>query len=164
MVWGVQRGLLAAFILIFLVGFMSNIVISSYRPITEQPVQLTVYEVQEPTLSDRISEDQIHVTKNKITLDIKDASWARFTDTKSMEPFIYAGANSIEVKAIPADIQIGDVVSFRYKNSIIIHRVIEMKEDALGRYFVTKGDNLPKPDPIKVRDNQLLGVVVAVIY
>ena len=116
---------------------------------------------------DRIKEEQIHVYDDKIIIDIKDAEWATFSDTNSMDPLIDMGANAIEI--IPkteADIHVGDVVSYEseYADGIIIHRVIEIGKDEQGTYFVMKGDNNPMQDPGRIRFNQIKRVLVAVIY
>ena len=41
--------------------------------------------------SDWIKESQIAVYSNRVVLDIKDAVWAVFTDTNSMDPFFDKG-------------------------------------------------------------------------
>lgn len=119
----------------------------------------------QPGPADRIAERQIEVYGNRIVLDIQQAQWARFTDTKSMEPILHAGANAIEV--VPEsmdDIQVGDIVSYRHDDGWIIHRVVHKGEDERGPYLIMKGDNLPTSDPGRVRFDQVKSVVVAVIY
>lgn len=116
---------------------------------------------------DRISEDKIRVTSNGVYLDIKDAGWARFTDTNSMDPVIDDTSNTIEI--IPAgedDIQVGDIISYKsqYADGIIIHRVINIGNDSEGKYFILKGDNNKEADPGKVRFSEVQRVVVAIIY
>ncbi|MBD3313451.1 signal peptidase I [Candidatus Woesearchaeota archaeon] len=117
--------------------------------------------------SDHIPEESIKVYTDRVVLDISDASWASFTDTNSMDPFIDAGANSIEIRpSSPDDINVGDVVSFRtmLADGIVIHRVISKGEDDKGIYFITKGDNNDLADPGKRRFEDITGVVVGVIY
>jgi signal peptidase I len=114
---------------------------------------------------DRISKDQINVYSNKVVLDIEKPMWAGFADTNSMDPFIDAGANSIEIKPSSAsDISEGDVISYYYQEDIVVHRVIMVGEDAEGIFYIVKGDNNSRPDPEKVRFEQVHGVLVAVIY
>jgi len=117
--------------------------------------------------ADRIPEQGIHVFSDKIVVDIANASWASFTDTNSMDPFIDSGANSIEIKPQSEDeVKIGDVISFRteYAEGLIIHRVVGVGQDDSGKYFMTKGDNNPNIDPGKRRFSDINGVVVAVVY
>ena len=117
--------------------------------------------------SDHITEEQIHVYKSKITIDINDASWARFTPTGSMVPVIDENANSIELKPkTTEDIKVGDIVSYKsdYADGIIIHRIVEISYDDNGWYARLKGDSLNEPDPGKIRFNQIEGVVVGIIY
>lgn len=114
---------------------------------------------------DRISEQQIHVYDDKIVIDAKNPSWSSFVDTNSMDPLIDKGANGIELKpSSPYDIKVGDVISYEYKGSIIIHRVVKIEKDDKGIYFITKGDNNIAKDPAKVRFEQVRGVLVGVLY
>ena len=115
--------------------------------------------------SDWVKENQIKVYKNKITLDIQDASWATFTNTNSMDPFIDETSHAIEILPDDAnEINVGDVISYQSSYGVIIHRVIEKGEDEDGIYFLVKGDNNRFQDPFKVRFEDVKGVVVAVVY
>ena len=120
-----------------------------------------------PGPADRIVESQIFVYNDRVLLDIENAQWSRFADTKSMEPVLHAGANAIQVvPQSPNEIQVGDIISYRseFADGIIIHRVIHKGEDPLGTYFIAKGDNLPTSDPGRIRFDQIERVVVAIIY
>ena len=117
--------------------------------------------------ADRITESQIFVYGDRVLLDVENAQWSRFTDTKSMEPVIHAGANALQiVPQHPDEIEVGDIISYRseYTDGIIIHRVIHKGEDQLGTYFIAKGDNLPTSDPGRIRFEQIERVVIAIIY
>ncbi len=116
---------------------------------------------------DHVQESQIEVYQNKVVLDVKDAIWAKFTPTHSMDPVLSSTANAIEV--VPkseADVKVGDIVAYKseYADGIIIHRVISEGTDQLGTYYIVKGDNNPSPDPGKVRFDQIKSVVVGIIY
>ena len=120
-----------------------------------------------PSPYDWITEDKIGVYRDRVTIDIQNAEWARFTDTNSMDPVIDNGANAIEIRPkSEADIHIGDIVSYksRYSDGIIIHRVIETGYDKDGWYAMFKGDNNDNVDPGKVRFSQIQRIVVAIIY
>ena len=126
-----------------------------------------VYEVEHPSPGDRLKEDQIHVYSDRIVIELKNAEWARFTDTNSMDPIIDEGAHAIEiVPKTPEEIQVGDIVSYesKYADGVIIHRVIETGYDSKGWYAVMKGDNLIKEDPGKIRFEQIKRVVVGILY
>ncbi len=117
--------------------------------------------------SDWISEDQIKVYPDKIVLDVEDAVWARFADTNSMDPFLDAGTNAIEIKPSSASqIKPGDIIAYTTGNfnGTVIHRVIDKGTDGKGTYFIAKGDNNVDADPKKIRFNQIRYVLVAVIY
>ena len=126
-----------------------------------QPVQ----EQENPM--DRVPEKAIEVYNDRIILDIQNAQWATFTDTHSMEPVLFKGANAIELvpKSVD-DVKVGDIVSYKseYAQGNIIHRVVYKGEDEQGTYFIMKGDNLPTSDPGRVRFNQIQRVVIAIVY
>lgn len=118
--------------------------------------------------SDRIKESQIHVLNDKVILDIENPEWSAFTPTKSMVPIIDTGANAIQVKPQSdcTDIEVGDIISYKsdYADGTIIHRVVGKEQDEDGIYFVAKGDNNPTNDPGKIRCDQILRVLVAIVY
>ncbi len=116
---------------------------------------------------DWISENDIYVFDDRVIIDVDNAKWATFTDTNSMDPVLDYGSNAIEI--VPEsedDIHVGDIVAYRsdVADSHIIHRVIEIGSDDLGKYYVMKGDNNTKVDPEKVRFEQINRIVVAIIY
>ncbi|MEA3515544.1 MAG: hypothetical protein U9R34_08770 [Nanoarchaeota archaeon] len=116
---------------------------------------------------DHIKESEIHVFKDRIIIDIKDAEWARFTDTNSMDPVIDADSHAIEIKPTSVNqIHEGDIVSYKskYAEGTIIHRVVEIGEDEEGWFCRMKGDNNKMQDPGKIRFEQIQRVVVAIIY
>ena len=70
-------------------------------------------------------------------------------------------------EAIPSsetEIHIGDIISYKYEDMVLIHRVIELGKDSSGWYAITKGDNLDYNDPEKVRFNQVKGIVIGILY
>lgn len=120
-------------------------------------------EISSP--SDWIKENQIKVYSNKVIIELEKPTWASFTNTNSMDPFLDETANAIEIKPnSPEQINSGDVISYQTEYGVIIHRVIEKGEDKKGTYFLVKGDNNTFNDPFKVRFNDIKGVLVAIIY
>lgn len=114
--------------------------------------------------SNWINENQIEVTKNKITINLEGAKWSKFTDTNSMDPVLDIGANAIQI--IPQDkyqLKVGDIITYNNNNQKIIHRIIEIKNDG-NWYAIAKGDNNSKPDPVKIRFNDIEKVLVGIIY
>ncbi len=131
----------------------------------EKPFYKEDFPEEKLSPGDKIKEEQIHVYNNKVVIDLKDAEWASFTNTNSMDPVFDAEANAIEIKPKSLDeIDVGDIISYSTSNGIIIHRVIEIGEDEQGWYAITKGDNNPIPDPYKVRFDDVKRIVVAIIY
>jgi len=164
-----QRGGLISIIvliLIFIAGFFSNSLISHINNIdATQPYSTNTNELKSPY--DHIKEEEIDVMVDKVVLNIKNATWAKFTDTNSMDPVIDKGANSIELlPKLENEIHIGDIISYKaeFTEGYVIHRVVDIRKDEEGTYYITKGDNNKNIDPNKVRFEQIRGLVVAVVY
>lgn len=165
------RWYLLPFFIVFMLGWIAGSIFSNYSYIgAEKPLSIGMLfgispEISSP--SDHISEGDIHVSGDRVVIDVDRAQWASFTDTNSMDPFIDVDANSIEIKPeTEDDVKVGDVISFRtdFDDGLVIHRVVGMDEDENGRYYITKGDNNPSADPGRVRFGDINGVVVAVVY
>ena len=139
----------------------------SYDYNIEQPSLLNNAVTDRLSPSNWIKESQIKVYGNKVVIEIEGAEWAKFTDTNSMDPVLDKDTNAIEI--IPKNyrmIKPGDIVSYEISEveGTIIHRVVKTDFDEEGWYAITKGDNLKKPDPYKIRFDNIKRVVVAIIY
>jgi len=134
-------------------GFIRNV---------EQPYNLTKHYIGTPY--PRVTEDMISVSKIKACID-GNYEWASFTDTGSMFPTFDYGHFVIQ-KTVDEDtkLYVGDIVTYKLEDNMIIHRVIKIKNDSRGLYYTVKGDNIKQPDPFKVRHDMIERVVVAVIY
>ena len=149
---------------IFMLGWFSG---SAVSKITKEQFPLGNVAPERPSPGDWIKPEQIHVFKDKVVIDVDNPSWAVFTDTNSMDPVFDVEANTIEIKPkSPKDIKVGDIISYKSNlcKCIVVHRVVKKGIDKDGFYFIVKGDNNPTEDPEKVRFNQIVGVVVGVIY
>ncbi len=115
---------------------------------------------------DRINEQQIRVLQDKIEILVPNAQWATLSDTHSMEPLLFKGANALQI--VPhnsSDIHVGDIVSYEEPSvGVIIHRVTAIGTDEQGWFAILKGDNNPNPDNEKVRFSQVRKVLIGVIY
>lgn len=81
--------------------------------------------------------------------------------SQSMEPKIATGSVVYVQNVDPADVEVGDIITFKMdtKSEVVAtHRVVEILEDE--RAFVTKGDNNDTEDSSPVSYERLLGVVV----
>mgnify|MGYP001256689564 CR=1 FL=1 len=149
--------------LVFLLGFLSNSLLSIAQN-AEIPFSIgKTTERYSP--SDRIPENNIEVYDDKIVINLKDASWASYADTNSMDPILDKGTNGIELKPnSESQLKIGDIISYKSGSGLIVHRITKTGYDKEGWYAVTKGDNNAVEDPAKVRFSQINGVLVALIY
>ncbi len=157
---------------VFSIGWLLNSALTNfvyYDSEKQVPLSFAGFSKSPEQLSpsDRVSEDQIHVYDDRVVLDLQGATWASFTDTNSMDPYLDAESNSIEVKPTgPEDVKVGDIISYysSINGDLIVHRVIGRGVDSNGLYYIVKGDNNKNRDPEKVRYAQIHGVLVGIIY
>jgi hypothetical protein len=153
--------------LFFMLGILFSQFITPLPSLAYTDVPLgNNHPIDQLSPGDWIKEEEILVTNDRVIINIKNAKWAKFADTKSMDPVFDQGNFAIQVIPKIEQLQLGDIISYRPKNKdfLIIHRIIEMGEDEEGWYVITKGDNNPKPDPERVRADQVEKVVVGIIY
>ena len=83
--------------------------------------------------------------------------------TSSMEPGLPPGTLVIVRPVAPADIRMGDVVTYQIRSGepgVITHRIIAITTTESGeRSFTLQGDNNGAPDPDPVREVQVQGRV-----
>jgi hypothetical protein len=115
---------------------------------------------------DWIREGNIEIYNDRVIIYIDNASISRYEDSNSMVPVLDSGVNGIRIVPEPDDIHIGDIVSYEagWIDGLVVHRVVYIGEDELGKYYILKGDNNTKNDPEKVRFEQIRYVTVALIY
>ncbi|MFC1801619.1 hypothetical protein ACFLZB_04100 [Nanoarchaeota archaeon] len=147
-------------ILVFVLGFLANFALNS----VDFSGSLTGADVVSP--SDWVEEQQVHVYRDKVVLDMHDVMFSSFTDTNSMDPLLDAEANGLEIKPIEGRLKVGDVISYNSNtyNGVVIHRIIEISSDDSGDYYVVKGDNSLAEDDELVRFDQIEGVLVGILY
>ena len=152
---------------IFLVGFLSaNLINLYFISGFEIPLSLDYFGFSKNLSApfDFIDEDQIKIYDDRIVIFIEDASLSRYAPTGSMLPVLDNGANGIRVQPSSEDkIHIGDIITFKRDNYLIVHRVIDIGTDSEGVYFITKGDNNSISDG-KVRFKDVEYLTVGVIW
>jgi hypothetical protein len=107
-------------------------------------------------------------------------------DTNSMDGTFDYGHNNILIKGTNSKnqrimrdfLKAGDVAVYRIMQNwqdkptdfskphrfYAIHRIVEISEDANGRFFRFKGDNNASPDPFRVYDDNILYLSIGTIY
>ncbi len=114
--------------------------------------------------SNFLNDSDILVYPDKIVIKIENVQISNYDSSNSMEPFIGKGANGIVVKpGSEKDVNVGDVITFRRGDKLIVHRVIEKGIDTGGVYFITKGDNSDFVDG-KVRFNEIEHKLAGILY
>lgn len=78
----------------------------------------------------------------------------------SMEPAILAGDLIVTKEIAPETIKVGDVISFRVENNIVVsHRVTEIITEG-GLFFLTKGDANIGMDATRVEPEAIEGLYI----
>jgi signal peptidase len=77
----------------------------------------------------------------------------------SMEPVLYKG-DIVLLESNPSSIEVGDIIVYHalwLNSEPVIHRVIAKGKSSTGEdYYLTKGDNNPIQDPMKVYPNEVI--------
>jgi len=153
--------------MIFLLGFLSANLFGLYLVYGfEIPASWDYLGVSFDNSSpfDFINENDIQVYDDKVVINVDGASIGRYAPTGSMRPVLDSSANGIRIKPeSEEDVHIGDIITFRQDNYLIIHRVIDIEDDAKGTYFITKGDNNDIIDG-KVRFEDIEYITIGVIW
>ena len=81
--------------------------------------------------------------------------------SESMTPTIDKG-DAVIYKSITdeSDLNVGDIIVFKNGSKIIIHRLIEIKEDENKNYYITKGDANNSKDNINLTIEDIKGKVL----
>ena len=149
---------------IFLFGFLSSLALTSYLSNGfETPFAYSISsEIKAP--SDTIRESQISLTKDKIIIDIEGASLSAYAPTGSMVPLFDEGANGIRI--VPEsedDVDVGDIITYKKGDTLIVHRIIQKGIDNEGTYFIPKGDNNDFADE-KIRFSDIKYKTIGILY
>ena len=73
--------------------------------------------------------------------------------TGSMEPTFKTGSVIYYKHALPNEIKVGDIITFRYNDTFVSHRVNKIENNL----YETKGDANNTPDATKIKYNDILG-------
>jgi len=58
------------------------------------------------------------------------------------------------------EIKINDIICYQLDDIKVMHRVVKIDNINNKKYFTTKGDNLSSNDPLKVKEEQVIGIIV----
>lgn len=83
--------------------------------------------------------------------------------TNSMEPSISSGDVVIVKKYDENQIKVGDIITYKQKEELITHRVVDIKENEYERRFITKGDNNNVEDTEGTNYNNIKGTIIVTI-
>lgn len=84
--------------------------------------------------------------------------------SNSMKPHFERGDIIIYKKIQNVDnIKVNDIICYQSDNIKVMHRVVKIEIVNDKKYFTTKGDNLLSNDPLKVKEEQIIGTIVFTI-
>ena len=81
---------------------------------------------------------------------------------KSMNPTLRSGDLLIIKDINPDKIKIGDIITIRYDDYTITHRLVE-KIEGDPNYYRIKGDNNEEPDPGLFNESKIIGKLILVL-
>ena len=118
--------------------------------------------------NDWVKQDQIDYIEKSKLLTIKlepNVKIFGIADTNSMDGLLDIGHNVIATDHFDkAKLAVGDIVVYQVYTTKIVHRIVEIKEDANGRIYRMRGDNNVDTDPYYLRDLHIRYLVLGVIY
>ena len=118
--------------------------------------------------NDWVKRDQIDYNKDSKLLTIKlepEVAIFGVADTGSMDGLVDYGHNVILTDHFDkAKLAVGDIIAYQLYTKLILHRIVEVREDIHGRIYRTRGDNCVDNDPHPVRDIQVKYLCLGIIY
>jgi signal peptidase I len=81
---------------------------------------------------------------------------------QSMRPLLRDGA-AVVIEHGATGIGFGDVVLFRQKETLMVHRVVRVCTKGQQRQYMTKGDRCLRYDPQRLDEDQIIGRLIGVV-
>ena len=146
-----------------MIGFISSAILSFIILLwVPSFTGFSTFELNSP--SNYVNEEDIILMNDRIILKIHNATLSNYKDTGSMGPFLNGDANGIRiVPPSEKDVNIGDIVSYRIRDFLIVHRVVKKGIDDEGIYFIVQGDTNLISDG-KIRFSDIEYVTIGVIW
>lgn len=78
----------------------------------------------------------------------------------SMSPAIYKGDIVIVEKNNDyKNLQVGQILTYKYENIVVVHRIVDIIEDKGEYFFYTKGDANNSKDNYVIKEDMIIGIV-----
>lgn len=75
----------------------------------------------------------------------------------SMRPYLEPGDMIVDKKIDPAELMVGDIITYRIGRTLVTHRVVQITSKDGQTYFQTKGDANNVEDEHLIRESQIEG-------
>ena len=97
-----------------------------------------------------------------VTLSLTNQVFLAVVEGRSMEPLLQTGDIVIVHRVSISDLKLNDIVVYEKNDgSLIIHRIISIRNSSNYIIIITKGDNNMFPDP-PITANQVIGKVLSI--
>ena len=117
--------------------------------------------------SDKINRSQMSIINNTLMIkNLPNETWiSSIAGTGSMRPTMHKDHHTIQTNPrSPDNIKVGDIITYRKNESLVIHRVIGVGIDDEGWYAILKGDGNEVEDKLKVRFGMVESKTIMLIY
>lgn len=127
---------------------------------------LSIGSRDKPSPGDWVKRNQISYNKDTGVLSVQFKPSEKIkifnvANTKSMDGLMDYSTNIISTADFDrAELIVGDDIIFQIYTTLIIHRILSIKEDVHGRLYRTRGINNGRADPWLLRDIHLKYVVL----
>jgi len=141
-------------------------IMASFSQASKKEVVVETGTIERPSSRDIIPYSAIKVEGSKVAVDFGGAvEIADIADTNSMDPVFDIGHNVILLKDFDhSQLAVGDVIVYQLYGGKVIHRIVEITQEAGERLYKLKGDNNPTADPYLIKDEHIKYLMVGVVY
>ena len=148
--------MLVVFLLIMIIGLFTIIGI-----IAKDKIWL-----EEDILSPKlISPSIFNLTDDYLTINFNNITFFNITKGISMLPAIHDNSTLLYIVLGNKSLYKGDIVRFKYKEDVYMHhRIIDIRSDEEGIYHITRGDNNPLNDALRIRRENITHKLVGILY
>ena len=112
-----------------------------------------------------ISPNTFNLTEDSLTINFNNITFFNITKGISMLPAIHDNSTQLYIILGNNSLYMGDVVRFKYEEySYMHHRIIDIRNDEEGIYYITRGDNNLLNDDLRVRRENITHKLIGILY
>lgn len=112
-----------------------------------------------------IPRENIQLGQDRILIYLNSTFLSVFANSSSMNPVITHNTKALEIAPGNVnELHVGDIIAYQSGNELIVHRIVDIGNDAEGWFAITKGDNNNAVDTEKIRYNMIKGKIAVLLY